>query len=81
MACLEPHLPPHVVEALTPLVRRRGNRPISISTMVKATRYAVPDLPFSDDILADLLAREFIRAGCVIDFDRREGIKDVSIRH
>ncbi|TWG90290.1 hypothetical protein L598_000700000460 [Mesorhizobium sp. J18] len=72
MGSYKPFLPLHVVKALAPFAQKRGNRPVSIAAMVKATRYAVPNLPYGDDVLAELLAKEFIRAGCSIEFDSRE---------
>jgi len=50
-------LPPRVVEALRPYAqRRKGKWPVSIAAMVRATRYAVPTLPVTDEILAELIA-------------------------
>lgn len=72
---MQHRLPPCLVEALTPfLAKHRNGRPVPLSAMVHATRYAIPNLPYSDDVLADLLAREIVRHGCAIEFDRSEMI-------
>ncbi|TWG89568.1 hypothetical protein L598_000800000320 [Mesorhizobium sp. J18] len=67
------HLPPHVVMALRPFfAQQRHKRPVPLSAVVRATRQAVPDLPYSDEVLADLLAKEIMRSGCAIEFDRND---------
>ena len=67
------HLPPRVVEALRPFFAKQSQkRAILLSTVVRATRQAIPNLPYSDEVLADLLAREIVLSGCSIVFDRHE---------
>lgn len=79
-ATAEHHLPPHILQALAPFVRGK-RRPVSIALMVKAARYAVPNLPYTDEVLADLLRKELIGAGCMIDLDSREGLRELPARH
>jgi len=63
-------LPPRVLDALIPfLAQQRNVRPVLLSAIVRATRYADPNIPYSDDVLAVLLAKEIVRHGCAIEFD------------
>ncbi|HEU4985551.1 MAG TPA: hypothetical protein VFT89_00655 [Rhizobiaceae bacterium] len=71
-ALLNHRLPPYVVEGLRNFVQsRKKQRPVSISAMLRATRYLAPNLPYTDAVLADLLAKELIHQGCAIEFDSR----------
>lgn len=64
-------LPPRLVGAIrTYLSSRTTQRPVSITRMMRTTRYAIPDLLVSDDELAELIARELISEGSDVDFDR-----------
>ncbi|HET9961622.1 MAG TPA: hypothetical protein VFQ34_04760 [Nitrospiraceae bacterium] len=73
---MEFRLSPRVREALKPLTRNRlASRPISLALLVKATRSVEPNIPLSDEELANLLAQELIHHGCAIDFDIREGFR------
>jgi hypothetical protein len=53
------------------LERRQSDRPISIADMIRRTRIALPDIHLSDDELEQVIAREIVRCGGDIAFDRR----------
>lgn len=73
MASMGFDLPPRIREALKPFIRdRSASRPIPLALLVKATRSMEPNIPISDQELANLLAQELIYQGCAIDFDIRE---------
>ena len=73
---MEYRLSSRVREALKPFIRDRpASRPISLALLVKATRSMEPNIPISDEELANLLAKDLIYHGCAIDFDIREGFR------
>jgi hypothetical protein len=56
----------------TYMERRRTQRPVSIKTMLKRTRYAMPELTASDEELAEMIAEQIILNGGNVDFDGKE---------
>ena len=63
-------LPPRLADALAAyLARREINRPVSIASMVRRTRYVLPDIPYSDRELGDMIAQAIIVSGGNVDFD------------
>lgn len=67
------HVPSRLRDALRSYMERRNTRrPISISTMVKRTRYAMPELTVSDEELAAMIAEQIVLNGGDVDFDTRE---------
>lgn len=63
-------LPLHIVGAIrTYLGAGTEDRPVSIDRVLRTARQTAPDLPVSDEELAELIARELIQEGCDVDFD------------
>lgn len=67
------HVPSRLKEALrTFMERRTSRRPVSITMMLKRTRYAMPELAVSDEELAEIIAEQIIINGGDVDFDGKE---------
>lgn len=63
-------LPPRLRQAIRELgASRRKSRPIAMSSALRATKEAAPDLQMTDAELHDLIARELIASGCAVEFD------------
>ncbi len=53
------------------LEHRQSDRLVSIADMIRRTRIAMPDINLSDDELEQVIAREVVKYGGCIAFDRQ----------
>ena len=73
-------LPPRVVAGIRSYTQSRsGNHPVSVNALMRAARYAIPDMPFSDKELSNLIARQLVDANCNIEFDSSASYHEIAI--
>jgi len=62
-------LPPRVIQAIRAFVgHRTGSDPVSVSSLMRTTRYAAPEVDMADKDLSRLIVEVLIKSKCSIDF-------------
>ena len=73
-------LPPRLVAGIRAYTQSRScERPVSVNALLRAARYAIPDMPFSDEELTTLIARQLIDASCNVEFGTQASYPEIAI--
>jgi hypothetical protein len=65
----EPRLPPRVTQAIRAFAGNRTNSdPVCVTSLMRTTRYAAPELDMTDNDLSRLIVDVLIKSRCTIDF-------------